>query len=273
MFCSYQGTKKDTALLTLDKFYNDNKGNAFKSNIALILNSLLPAQETFKQTIVGLGFSMPYIESYHPNNMTSCLIPHHETSTPTNWAEKKIPYAIYDGLSLPLATNSVDYIIIAHHIELLEYLHQSPDRTMQEIWRVLKSTGQIIAIASNQTGIFPNPDSTPASTAKIYSLVDHIKLLKKNGFEVEYTNYTAFSYRLPSILFDPLSNLFEKIGHFLNQYSGGIYGALMGGAYVISARKNLYSCHFKSKPVKEIISNIAPKNKKATNPYKALSRK
>ena len=117
----------------------------------------------------------------------------------------------------PLATDSLDRLVVLHGIETSE----RPDALMQEAARVLKTGARAMLILPNRSGLWARRDGTPFALGRPYSLGQVETLLKDHGFEVD--NYSA-------ALFFPPNNrkswlrwamVLEGMGQRLSRYHAG----------------------------------------------------
>ena len=73
--------------------------------------------------------------------------------------------ALVDELELPLPDAAVDRVLLVHALEM------SHDATalLREVWRVLASGGQLLAVVPNRRGLWARMDTTPFGHGRPYS--------------------------------------------------------------------------------------------------------
>ena len=211
----------------LKSFYNGFAGKVIHKIIGDKILTLW--SDTKNMSVMGYGYALPYLRPYMDStsniyNVMPAQLGVHDWSP-----EDKNCACLSDESSLPLPTNTVDRIIMAHGLEFLE----SPEESFEELWRVLKSTGRIIIVVPNRMGFWARADWNPFGQGTPYSARQVESFLKDNLFVHERTTYALFSPPFQHELLLRMAHIFEKIGSYL-------YPAL-GGVAVIEASKQLYA--------------------------------
>ncbi|MEM9468677.1 MAG: class I SAM-dependent methyltransferase [Pseudomonadota bacterium] len=211
----------------LKSFYNNVTGSILKGHIAdRILELWCPEK---KLSYVGLGYALPYLQAYQEESercfsiMPAALGVHHWPNNKNNLT------CLVDDSALPLETNSIDRMIVAHHLEFLE----SPEEAFAEMYRVLKSTGKLIIIVPNRLGLWARADWSPLGQGQPYSARQVEQFLRDTQFVHERTCQAVFTPAYRNSLWLRASPLFERVGKYL-------YPAL-GGVHIIEASKQLYA--------------------------------
>lgn len=211
----------------LKSFYNSLKGRIVRRLIRQKILSIWP--DIKAQNFIGYGYALPYLRPFLKNtpqlfNMMPSQLGVHD------WPpESKNLVCLNAEQNLPLETNSVDYILMVHALEFLEY----PEETFEELWRVLKSSGRLLIVVPNRMGFWARADWNPFGQGRPYSAHQVENFLSDNLFVHESTSYGLFSPPFQSSFFLRAANVFETIGPYL-------YPAL-GGVVVIEASKQLYA--------------------------------
>lgn len=136
------------------------------------------------------------------------------------------------GEAIPLASESVDLVLLHHALDYSAYQHQ----LLREVSRVLIAGGHVVILGFNPIsswGIrtrFPGRKKAPwhgrlLSTPRV---TDWLKLL---DFQVEQVRYGAYSLPINSPGVIRYSGLLDKLASRLNWPTGGVY--------MISARKQV----------------------------------
>ena len=211
----------------LKSFYNGVKGRIIRSLIRQKILEIWP--EIKSQNIVGYGYALPYLRPYLGKasrviNMMPVQLGVHDWPPESNNV-----VCLHTEDSLPLETNSVDYILMVHGLEFLD----GPEETFEELWRVLKSTGRLLIVVPNRMGLWARADWSPLGQGQPYSSRQVEHFLSDNLFVHEKTSHALFSPPFRKTLFLRGANFFEKIGPYL-------YPAL-GGVHIIEASKQLYA--------------------------------
>ncbi|MAZ76474.1 MAG: methyltransferase [Micavibrio sp.] len=220
----------------LKSFYNGFTGRIIRSLIRARLLELWPAQKSLRY--VGLGYAAPYMYPFMELAERSfCVMP--PNLGVHQWPEEESNLAcLGEDFNLPLETNSVDRILVAHHLEFLEH----PESAFREMYRVLKSTGKIIIVVPNRMGLWARADWSPLGMGQPYSARQVEAFLKDNNFVHERTCQAVFTPAFQGALWLRAAFIFEKIGKFL-------YPAL-GGVHIIEASKQLYATKGRGTPVR-----------------------
>jgi len=232
----------------LKSFFNSMTGRIIRSLIRDRLLELWGSEK--KLRYVGLGYAMPYMRPYMDNaERAFCVL------SPSlgvhQWPERdKNLVCLADDNALPLETNSVDRIIVAHHLEFLD----NPENAFQEMYRVLKSTGKILIVVPNRLGLWARADWCPLGQGRPYSARQIETFLKDNMFVHERTCQAIFTPAYRNTFWLRGARLFEKVGKV-------IYPAL-GGVHVIEASKQLYATKGRGTPA---TVKARPMIKKAIN--------
>jgi SAM-dependent methyltransferase len=210
-------------------FYKSFSGRVIRKIIREKLLTLWPEKYVKNISVMGYGYALPYLRPYMKEaatiyNMMPIQLGVH------NWPpEGQNCVYLSDEGALPLATNSVDRVIMVHGLEFLDF----PEESFEELWRVLKSTGRIIIVVPNRMGFWARADWNPFGQGKPYSSRQVESFLKENLFVHERTTHALFSPPFQNNLLLRAAHIFEKIGSYL-------YPAL-GGVTVIEASKQLYA--------------------------------
>jgi len=248
----------------LKSFYNGLTGKIIRSLIRARLIELWPPEK--KLRYLGLGYALPHMRPFMKTaERVFCVTP--PALGVHQWPEHAQNLTtIADNDDLPIETNSIDRIIVSHHLEFLE----NPEEAFGEMFRVLKSTGKIIVIVPNRMGLWARADWCPLGQGRPYSARQVEQFLKENKFVHERTCQAIFTPAFKNPFWLRGAYLFEKLGTFL-------YPAL-GGVHIIEASKQLYAMRPRGTkaPVTSGIKKALvgkPAAKTATKPSAKISHK
>ena len=141
--------------------------------------------------------------------------------------------AIADMESIPLASESVDLVLLHHALDFSEYQHQ----LLREVERVLIAGGYVVIVGFNPLSswglrrklqLIRGKAPWHASMLGTTRLVDWLKLL---DFQVEQLRYGMYSLPVNSESVIRYSGLLDPLASHLNWPTGGVYA--------ISARKQV----------------------------------
>ncbi len=141
--------------------------------------------------------------------------------------------AIADMEAIPLASESVDLVLLHHALDFSEYQHQ----LLREAERVLIAGGYIVIVGfnplsswglRNKLQFFRRKAPWHACMLRTARLIDWLKLL---DFQVEQVRYGMYSLPVNSESVIRYSGLLDSVAAHLNWPTGGIYA--------ISARKQV----------------------------------
>lgn len=217
-------------VLNLYRFYDSALGRA---TCPIIANKLMKLAGPGKGTItVGFGFALPYLDliekaeqdptsrylGFMPAQQGVCHWPNHENSRT----------ALVEEYHLPLQDSIVDRMVLAH---ALEHANR-PIHLLREVWRVLAPGGQLIAVVPNRMRSWAAYEGTPFGHGRPYSKGQLSRLLEDQMLSVEDWN-TALM--MPPFI-RPVAARMLKYG----ERPIGMLGKGLGGALIISARKQVY---------------------------------
>ncbi|NQZ13594.1 MAG: methyltransferase domain-containing protein [Alphaproteobacteria bacterium] len=233
----------------LKSFYNGITGRVIRSLIRARVLELWSPEKHLRY--VGVGYAPPYMKPFMDEAERSFCVMSPNLGV-HQWPEnEKNLVSLGDEHALPLETNSVDRMIVCHHLEFLDH----PEEAFEEMYRVLKSTSKIIIIVPNRMGLWSRADWSPLGQGQPYSAKQIETFLKENLFVHERTCQAIFTPAYQNPLWLRMAFIFEKIGRF-------VYPAL-GGVHIIEASKQLYATKGRGTPA-PITSSAQVK--KALNP-------
>jgi hypothetical protein len=204
--------------------------------------------------IAGFGFASPVLSMFLPQSSNIlCLMPGQQgvMSWPT---QSKNCSILVEETSWPIATGSVDRLIVMHGLETSERLKD----LLHEIWRVLAPSARVIFVVPNRSGWWARSEATPFGQGRPYSIGQLKNQLKSNRFKIE--QYVTALYAPPSERLHLL-----KSGKFLESLGERFDTRFGAGVILLEASKQIYALtkphlHITvSKPLKALEELAEPK--------------
>jgi len=181
------------------------------------------------EIIIGIGYCTPYLRQFIGEaDRVVCLMPMQQGAIIWPKSGKNL-VSVCNEAEIPIESNSVDKIIIAHSLNSPENI----DSVLKEAWRILKGQGRLILIVPNRSGIWARIDNTPFGHGTPYSLGQIKHFLKEYMFIPEKEERALFFPPTKSRLLLTTALMWEKIGRkFFNAF---------GGVNIVEATKQLYA--------------------------------
>jgi len=136
--------------------------------------------------------------------------------------------ALVDEFELPLPDAAVDRVLLVHALEM----SNDPTALLREIWRVLASGGQLLAVVPNRRGLWARMDTTPFGHGRPYSRSQITHLLREAWFTpVDWSE---------ALYVPPIQR-----GWFLRsavawERAGATVSAPFAGVHIVEATKQVY---------------------------------
>ena len=210
----------------LRDFYATPLGRLARRLLRRQVRNLWPQVER-DEFIAGRGYATPFLRTFLNQSWVAALMPAYQGVT--IWPPAgPCKTALVNTTALPRADGSVDRFLLSHALEFSGH----PDAMMEEVWRSLRSGGQLLLIVSNRRGLWAGPESTPFGHGRPYSRSQLEKLLAESGFEAEEWRHALF---MPPLSWRPILRFavpMERIGERL--------WPAFGGVNLVLARKQVY---------------------------------
>src|ERR1700681_1024560 len=121
--------------------------------------------DTRGQRIAGIGYATPYLGLFR-EEAERCLAFMPAAQGVVKWPSARPALsALVDEFELPLPDAAVDRVLLVHALEM----SNDPTALLREIWRVLASGGQLLAVVPNRRGLWARVDTTPFGHGPAYS--------------------------------------------------------------------------------------------------------
>lgn len=182
-----------------------------------------------KAVVIGHGYALPYMPIGSQTSPTYiAAMPASQGVVNWPWRGAGRTVLVEDHI-LPFDDQSVDRIILIHSLEHSEHINA----LMKEVWRCLKSSGRVLIIIPNRTGVWARADHTPFGHGQPYSNRQIRDVLKDNQFVSTMTRYALF--------FPPLDRRFILSSTRAIEWVGERLFPKIGGVTMIEASKQLYA--------------------------------
>ncbi|MGH1399062.1 MAG: class I SAM-dependent methyltransferase [Alphaproteobacteria bacterium] len=209
---------------TLKHFYRSAQGQVVR---AVLQSHITALRDNPKgRRILGCGYALPYLDDFERAERSIAAIPQ-EIGTQYWPKDGKNKTCLYDH-ALPFETNSIDCVLLIHGLEH----SKNPQGDLVEIYRVLKSTGRLIIVTPNRSGLWACFDSSPLGQGRPYSLAQLHKLLDDTKFIRAQSRKALFTPPLRGHWIEKISSLAEGAGRFL---------PLPAGVHIVEASKQIYA--------------------------------
>ncbi len=230
--------------LELKEFYATRRGQTARRVIRRAIRAMWP--KITDEALLGLGYATPCLGIYREEaERVVALMP--ASQGVIAWpGEGKRLVAVAEEPELPLADNSFDRILLLHALELSEELHPM----MDEIWRVLRPQGRLLAVVPNRRGLWARFEGTPFGHGHPFTGGQLTRLLRDHGFVPLHQKMTLYVPPTRSRMVLRISGLWQKLGH---RFARPFAGVLM-----IEAEKEVYEARPVGKRARRKILSSSP---------------
>lgn len=208
-----------------DFYYTTALGRTAQKAVRDQITTLWP--ETRGMTVAGYGFPAPMLRPFLQSaRRVVALMPGPQGVM--HWpAEMDNHSVLVEETQWPLATDSVDRLLVMHGLESSE----RPAAIMEECARVLSPGGEALFVLPNRSGLWARRDGTPFALGRPYSLSQITDLLAAHGFEaLDHVAALFFPPRATPFWLRS-ARVLERIGRRLSRYHAG-------GVLLVQARLN-----------------------------------
>ncbi len=204
---------------------------------------------------IAVGFPFALLESHH---LPAVLMPAETGALAWSGADG-IAVASIDSAAWPLATEMCDRMIILHALEHV----RDQQGFLDEAWRCLRGSGELILIVPHRRGFWARSDKTPFGQGHPFSRRQIRRQLDQAGFEVAELKPSLFIPAFGLSLTNGVRHRINRLGRYI--------WPMFGGVLIIRAIKKLYSPHQQANPalrhrvrqfiVRQPAGAISPKNR------------
>ena len=178
--------------------------------------------------VLGIGYATPYLGLFR-EEAERCLAFMPAPQGVVKWPTARPALsALVDEFELPLPDAAVDRVLLVHALEM----SNDPTALLREIWRVLASGGQLLAVVPNRRGLWARMDTTPFGHGRPYSRSQITHLLREAWFTpVDWSE---------ALYVPPIQR-----GWFLRsavawERAGATVSAPFAGVHIVEATKQVY---------------------------------
>ena len=228
-------------VLSLHRFYQSPVGVSVSQLIQLCVQPMWNAPAT---PLLGLGYPLPYLgltaasdERQAGNGISkSCYALMPAAQGVCHWPTlQESATALVDEYHMPIEDSSIDRLLVIHAIEHSD----RPAHLFREIWRIMAPGGQVIAVVPNRRRTWSALDTTPFGHDQPYSRSQISSLMRDQMLPPEQWD-TALM--VPPLNWPGASGMMKVMERSLHSL-----GKNLGGALIVSARKQVYSGLLKTK--------------------------
>ena len=181
-----------------------------------------------EQRVLGVGYATPYLGLFREEAERSlAFMPAAQGVVKWPTARPALA-ALVDEFELPLPDSAVDRVLLVHSLEM----SHDPVALLREVWRVLASGGQLLAVVPNRRGIWARMDTTPFGHGRPYSRSQITALLRDAWFTPIAWDEALYIPPIPRGWFLRSARAWER--------TGAAISAPFAGVHIVEATKQIY---------------------------------
>ncbi len=202
--------------------------------------------DTHGLRLLGVGYATPYLGMFR-EEAERCLAFMPAAQGVVKWPTTRPALsALVEEFDLPLPDSSVDRVLLVHSLEM----SHDAISLLREIWRVLASGGQLLAVVPNRRGVWARMDTTPFGHGRPYSRSQITSLLRETWFTP-----VAWS---EALYFPPIER-----GWFLRtamawERTGATLSAPFAGVHIVEATKQVYRAVPARREKRQLVPALRP---------------
>ncbi len=184
--------------------------------------------DTRGMRVLGVGYPTPYLGLFR-EEAERCLAFMPAAQGVVKWpTAKPALVALVDELDMPLPDAAVDRVLLVHALEM----SHDPTALLREVWRVLSSGGQLLAVIPNRRGLWARMDTTPFGHGRPYSRSQITSLLRDAWFTPIGWGEALYVPPIPRGWFLRSAIAWER--------AGSVISAPFAGVHIVEATKQVY---------------------------------
>lgn len=211
----------------LRAFYDGKKGRLIQPLLQDYIRRIWPDADGLR--VLGCGYATPFLAPYLGGAERVVAMMPARLGVHAWEPEGENLACLAETAELPFETESIDRILLVHGLEFTETLGPH----LQELWRVLKSTGRILIIVPNRRGLWARAEWSPFGHGRPFSGSQLRHVLREHLFVIEDSIRALY---VPPFRSSMLLRSFSGMERFGRYFMGG-----MSGVVIVEASKQLYS--------------------------------
>jgi SAM-dependent methyltransferase len=213
-------------VVDLRNFYSQGLGIVARRFIGRGIRARWPDLHGYR--LAGIGYATPYLGLFR-EEAERCLAFMPAAQGVVKWPTVRPTLsALVDDLELPLPDASVDRVLLVHALEM----SQNPTALLREVWRVLASGGQLLAVVPNRRGLWARMDTTPFGHGRPYSRSQIMSLMRDAWFTPVSWGEALYVPPIQRGWFLRSAVAWERVGATLS--------APFAGVHIVDATKQVY---------------------------------
>lgn len=161
-----------------DFYYTTSLGRAAQKALRDTICTYWP--DMTGKDVAGFGFAVPVLRPWLKDaRRVIALMPAQQGVM--HWPAEAANHSVLaEETSWPLATDSMDRLLLLHGLEVSE----RPAALLEEAARVLRVGGEALFVLPNRSGLWARMDGTPFALGRPYSTGQIGSLLRDHGFQI-----------------------------------------------------------------------------------------
>jgi SAM-dependent methyltransferase len=213
-------------VVDLRSFYSQRLGTVARHVIGRGIRKQWP--DTRGLRLLGIGYPNPYMGVYR-EEAERCLVFMPAAQGVVKWpAQHPALSALVDENELPLPDSAVDRVLLVHALEM----SRDAMSLLREVWRVLASGGQLLAVVPNRRGLWARMDTTPFGQGLPYSRSQITSLMRDAWFTP-----VAWS---EALYVPPIQRGWFLRSAMAWERAGATISAPFAGVHIVAATKQVY---------------------------------
>ena len=213
-------------VVDLRAFYSQRLGTVARYFVGRGIRNLW--SDTQGLRLVGIGYAGPYLGLFR-DEAERCLAFMPAAQGVVKWPTVRPTLsALVDDLELPLPDASIDRVLLVHALEM----SQNPTALLREVWRVLASGGQLLAVVPNRRGLWARMDTTPFGHGRPYSRAQIMNLMRDAWFTPVSWSEALYVPPIQRGWFLRSAVAWERVGATIS--------APFAGVHIVDATKQVY---------------------------------
>lgn len=213
-------------IVTLRQFYATRFGQDISRFIGQRIHALWP--EAKGDTILGIGYCLPYLEHYAQSNTVCVCMPAEQGAVFWPPQDHNVVFLGHES-ELPFRESSLNRVLLVHSFENSEQLSWM----VEELWRVLVPGGRILIVVPNRMGFWYRSGRTPFGCGRPFSQAQLKDLLRGKEFTCTGSSSALF---MPPVRIRFLWRAAQKV-----EMLGRMLCPIFGGVLLMEAEKQIYA--------------------------------